>query len=222
MVARVQRVKERDALGRFDKRVGPSTDTHTGRKLRKQYGLEQSQLNVLRGRNGNGTVHSYLFSGNTKGNPTRFRPGDPRIPKLDRTKPRDRGTAQRKLIITDAFLEALHRLGSDGKGKGGMIGYFMQLASKDYRAAAAIACKLIPTQVTGADGGPVKIQEVSSREEFLNKLFGFVAAVDDARAAEGMRLNGGDSQLLIEGRAAGTSAEGSDTPATAGDDAASD
>jgi hypothetical protein len=49
--------------------------------------------------------------------------------------------------ITDSFIEAIERLGSDGCGKDGATGFFMRACSEQPAAALAFASRLLPRHV---------------------------------------------------------------------------
>ncbi len=46
-----------------------------------------------------------------------------------------------------AIVEAAHRLGSDGKGKDGLVGYLMALAVEDTRTFGALLRAMLPLQI---------------------------------------------------------------------------
>jgi hypothetical protein len=49
--------------------------------------------------------------------------------------------------ITSSFMEALERLGSDGKGTDGVVGYFMTACAQQPAAALAFASRLVPRRI---------------------------------------------------------------------------
>src|SRR4051794_39940756 len=49
--------------------------------------------------------------------------------------------------IREAILEAAHRLGSDGKGKGSVVGFLMQVGTKKPEVLAALLGRLVPFAV---------------------------------------------------------------------------
>lgn len=60
--------------------------------------------------------------------------------------------AQNKItrILKEALPEALERLGSDGQGKDGLVGWLMQVATKEPVAYLRLLDKLLPHQINGA------------------------------------------------------------------------
>jgi hypothetical protein len=49
--------------------------------------------------------------------------------------------------VTESFMEAVERLGSDGNGKDGMTGFFMRACAEQPAAALTFASRLLPRQV---------------------------------------------------------------------------
>ena len=74
---------------------------------------------------------------------TQFPPGH--VPKVRRA-PGTRNKITRD--IKHGLIESAVKHGSDGKGKGGLIGYFDYLLKKDLRAHAALMGKLLPYNVS--------------------------------------------------------------------------
>ena len=74
---------------------------------------------------------------------THFPPGH--VPKVRRA-PGTRNKITRD--IKHGLIESAVKHGSDGKGKGGLIGYFDYLLKKDLRAHAALMGKLLPYNVS--------------------------------------------------------------------------
>ncbi len=70
-------------------------------------------------------------------------------------------------LVREALIEAAVRLGNyemteDGKkiaemGRDGLVGFCMNLAVRDPRAYAQLLGRMIPLQVTGEEGGPVRV-----------------------------------------------------------------
>ena len=60
--------------------------------------------------------------------------------------------------LKEAILQAAQAVGSDGKGKEGLVGYLKRVAQKDVKAFSSLLGKVLPLQVTGEDGGPVKTE----------------------------------------------------------------
>lgn len=59
-------------------------------------------------------------------------------------------------MLKEAILGAATETGSDGQGKGGLLGYCAFLAKSEPKAFAGLLGKVLPMQVTGADGGPIQ------------------------------------------------------------------
>lgn len=60
-------------------------------------------------------------------------------------------------LLKDAIIAAAEQHGSDGKGKQDVTGYCYMLARDHPVAFATLLGKVMPTQVTGADGGPLQV-----------------------------------------------------------------
>jgi hypothetical protein len=58
--------------------------------------------------------------------------------------------------LKDAILLAAEQHGEDGEGKGQLTGYLRMLAATEKKAFAGLLGKVLPTQVTGLDGGPIE------------------------------------------------------------------
>ena len=69
-------------------------------------------------------------------------------------------------MIKEAIIEAASRAG----GIGGMVAYLSIQAMENPGPFMALLGKIIPTQVTGADDGPVQFQEVSAAEVLEARL----------------------------------------------------
>lgn len=82
-------------------------------------------------------------------------------------------------LLKDAIIQAAETAG----GEGGMTGYLANQAIENPGPFMALLGKVLPTQVTGEDGGPIETKEIG---EGAAKLTAFLDA--------------------ISGRAAGTSA----------------
>jgi len=59
--------------------------------------------------------------------------------------------------LREAIMEAAKNVGRDGKGKDGLVGYLVMLAKDEPKAFAGLLGRVIPMQVTGEDGGDIKI-----------------------------------------------------------------
>jgi hypothetical protein len=66
-----------------------------------------------------------------------------------------------------AIIEAAERLGSDGKGKDGLVGYLMALAAVDPRTFGALLRALLPLQIAPKYDDPITFR---SPEELREKL----------------------------------------------------
>src|SRR5262245_21240557 len=49
--------------------------------------------------------------------------------------------------ITSSYMEAIERLGSDGKGTDGVVGYFMTACAQQPAAALAFSSRLVPLRI---------------------------------------------------------------------------
>jgi hypothetical protein len=63
-------------------------------------------------------------------------------------------------LLKEAILGAAEATGRDGQGKDGLMGYCGYLAKSEPKAFAQLLGKVLPMQVTGEDGGPIKITQV--------------------------------------------------------------
>lgn len=63
-------------------------------------------------------------------------------------------------LLKEAILKAAERTGSDGQGKDGLMGYCGFLAKSEPKAFAQLLGKVLPMQVTGEDGGPIRVTQV--------------------------------------------------------------
>jgi len=59
-------------------------------------------------------------------------------------------------LLKDAILQAAEKAG----GKEGMVGYLTEQADKNPAAFIGLLGKVLPMQVTGEDGGPVRITRI--------------------------------------------------------------
>ena len=70
---------------------------------------------------------------------------------------RKKGTPNKTTtVVKDAILVAAGAVGEDGKGKDGLTGYLKTLARDEKKAFAQLLGKVLPTQITGDDGGPLE------------------------------------------------------------------
>lgn len=85
---------------------------------------------------------------------------DPKTPKigLDRSKVgRKKGTPNKTTkLLKDAILKAAEKAG----GKGGIVAYLQAQAISNPGPFLALLGKVLPTQVTGPNDGPVEVTEI--------------------------------------------------------------
>ena len=62
--------------------------------------------------------------------------------------------------LKEAILEAAELVGHDGNGGDGLTGYLKTLAVSEPRAFAGLLGRVLPLQVTGEGGGPIRITRV--------------------------------------------------------------
>lgn len=60
-------------------------------------------------------------------------------------------------LLKDAILKAAEVTGSDGAGKGKLVGYLTFLAKGEPKAFAALLGKVLPMQITGEGDGPIQV-----------------------------------------------------------------
>jgi hypothetical protein len=90
--------------------------------------------------------------------------------------------------ITSSFMEAIERLGSDGKGTDGVVGYFMTACAQQPAAALAFASRLVPRRIqtsTDPDSALGQILEAARARLQVEK-----ARMIDHSVIDGTRLNG--------------------------------
>ncbi len=68
--------------------------------------------------------------------------------------------------LKEAILMAAETVGSDGKGKDALVGYCVFLAKEEPKSFAQLLGKVLPMQVTGEDGGPIKVTHIELRAVF--------------------------------------------------------
>ena len=59
--------------------------------------------------------------------------------------------------LKDAILLAAEQTGRDGQGGEGLTGYLRRLADDEPKAFSALLGKVLPLQVTGADGNALQV-----------------------------------------------------------------
>lgn len=86
------------------------------------------------------------------------------VPKPKRPQPKGgsrKGRPNRTTsVLKDAILLAAEQAGHDGKGKDGLTGYLRSLAVLEPVAFASLLGKVLPLQISGEGGGPVRIARV--------------------------------------------------------------
>lgn len=60
-------------------------------------------------------------------------------------------------LLKEAILIAAEDVGNDGKGKDGLIGYLRLVAVNEMSAFASLLGKVLPMQITGADGNAMEV-----------------------------------------------------------------
>jgi hypothetical protein len=72
-------------------------------------------------------------------------------------------------LLKEAILTAAELTGNDGQGKDGLIGYCRRLAATEPRAFASLLGRVLPLQLSGDAGSPLKqdvqIRIISSKEQ---------------------------------------------------------
>ena len=82
-----------------------------------------------------------------------------------RHKGREKGTPNKiTRLLKEAIPEALERLGSDGKGKDGIVGFLMVAAVTETAAYLRLLDRLLPYQITGGEGGEIKLKYTNKVE----------------------------------------------------------
>ena len=73
-----------------------------------------------------------------------------------------RGSSPNKTTksLKEAILLAAEQSGQDAKGKGGLIGYLKRVADEDVKAFSGLLGRVLPLQVTGDDGAPIKFARI--------------------------------------------------------------
>lgn len=60
-------------------------------------------------------------------------------------------------MLKDALIQAAEAVGSDAKGKDGLVGYLTRQAKDEPVAFMTMLGKVLPLQVTGEGGAPISI-----------------------------------------------------------------
>jgi hypothetical protein len=116
---------------------------------------------------------------------------------LEKNKPKNRhhfqngGTphgakTKRAVLLHEAVLQAADEVGDDGQGRGKLVGYLRKMAQKDMKSFATLLAKIMPTQISGVGGGPLRVITTNmtpreAQEAYANTLFGLgKGLIDDA------------------------------------------
>ena len=87
-----------------------------------------------------------------------------------RHKGREKGTPNKiTRLLKEAIPEALERLGSDGQGKDGIVGFLMVAAVTETAAYLRLLDRLLPYQITGANGTEIKMK-YTNKVEIIARL----------------------------------------------------
>lgn len=81
--------------------------------------------------------------------------GRPKPPAAGKGRPKG-SSNKTTALLKEAILKAAEVTGEDGGGKNGLMGYCAFLAKKEPKAFSALLGKVLPLQLTGEDGGPVR------------------------------------------------------------------
>jgi hypothetical protein len=90
-----------------------------------------------------------------------FKKGCKRHPDAGRKKGQQNRTTR---ILKEAVILAAIQVGSDGKGKGELVGYLAKCAVKERRAFMHLMERILPYQVTGKNDGPVQVEYTTPDE----------------------------------------------------------
>lgn len=94
-----------------------------------------------------------------------FQKGQPRAPGAGRRK----GTGNKMTTaVKEAVVTAMTLYGEDGKGKKGMIGFFLKLCADRPELMVRLAEKILPIEVKGIQGGVVTLMALTP--EVLERL----------------------------------------------------
>jgi hypothetical protein len=116
---------------------------------------------------------------------------------------RARGTANRiTRDIKNGIIEAAVALGSDGKGKGGLVGYLKFLGKRHPKAFAQLLGKLMPLQVStdgvGVALGPINIIAVPADRYLSSEDYREAPAAAAAASARRGGRDGGERDLVCQ------------------------
>ena len=88
-------------------------------------------------------------------------PSAPKVGQSEKKKPKRGGRKKGTLNKTTAVLkEAILIAAEAAGGKDGLVGYLKKQAIVSPASFLALLGKVLPLQVTGADGGPIKVAKV--------------------------------------------------------------
>lgn len=81
---------------------------------------------------------------------------------------RQKGTPNKTTgVLKEAIVLAAEQVGEDNKGKDGLTGYLRRVAKEDIKAFAGLLGRVLPLQVAGDGGGPLKIVFTSDDKDLL-------------------------------------------------------
>jgi len=75
-------------------------------------------------------------------------------------------------VLKDAIMLAAEQVGEDGKGTDGLVGYLRRVATEDVKAFAGLLGKVLPMQITGAEGRTLAQELGSLPKEIPPDLLG--------------------------------------------------
>lgn len=91
-------------------------------------------------------------------------PANP-FPKGAANKGKPKGaTAHTTRVLKEAILLAAEAVGEDKKGKDGLEGYLRMVARTDVKSFCVLLGKVLPMQITGAEGGPIVTATIKPEE----------------------------------------------------------
>jgi hypothetical protein len=76
--------------------------------------------------------------------------------------------------LKQAILAAAEQTGQDGAGKDGLTGYLKHVAASDVKAFASLLGRVLPTELTGADGGPIETDNTHNGAVSISETSAFI------------------------------------------------
>ena len=73
-------------------------------------------------------------------------------------------------ILKEATILAASQVGEDDFGKDGLTGYLRRIAREEPKSMVMLLAKILPLQITGANGGPVDIHSYQTVDQVIAKL----------------------------------------------------